>query len=123
MAEVHEIARAMGLVYLRHGKLLPTAAAKRLGDDPARWVKLLVEKLPCGQSDFERHAGCAALLAVGSDTGFDLWHELIPNTLVDMGWRKVVGDLELAPEPHSLTLSFLEILVRGLSHRSGNRAE
>lgn len=114
VAEVHELARELGLVYLRHGRLRPTSKAQQLGDDPASWLNHLSDKLPLGRTQFDRHAGWSSLLVAGTDIEFEEWKEYIANTLADIGWLQVSGGLQLAPAPYNPTLTLLEILVRGL---------
>lgn len=115
VAEIHELARTLGLVHPDNGRLLPTAEAQQLGKDPTAWEKYLAQKLPLGQNDLDRHAGWAALLIAGAGVEFEEWDQAIGEALADLGWRSTIGGgLIAAPRPYNPTSDLLEILVRGL---------
>lgn len=115
VAEVHELALALELVDRHHGKLLPTAEARELGEDPAAWEKYLAQKLPLGQNDLDRHAGWAALLVAGADIEFEEWNQAISGVLADLGWRSTIGGgFSEPPRPYNPTSNVLEMFVRGL---------
>jgi hypothetical protein len=68
VAEIRSTARALGLVSVRNGRLAPTAAAKRCGQDPQALWRHIVGRLPLGTKDAERQAGWMALAVIGSGT-------------------------------------------------------
>lgn len=115
VAEVHELARELGLVYVRKGILSPTFQARELADDPAAWSAFLSQKLPLGRSELDQSVGLATLLVAGSDIELEDWELAISDLLAALGWRTTMGGgMDLPPRPYNLTLDLLGIFVRGL---------
>lgn len=115
VAEVHELARELGLVYPRKGSLVPTSQARELGDQPENWNDFLAQQLPFGGNDLDQAAGWATLLVAGSDIDFEYWEPAISDLLAALGWRTTIGDgLSTPPRPYNSTLDLLGIFVRGL---------
>lgn len=115
VAEVHELARDLGLVYLRKGSLLPTSQACELEDNPESWNDFLAQQLPLGSNDLDQAAGWATLLVAGSDIEFEYWEPAISDLLAALGWRTTIGGgLTTPPRPYNPTLDLLGIFVRGL---------
>ena len=116
VAQVRHAARALGLVSLRKGRLSPTAAATRCGQDPQALVRHVVNRLPLGKKDGERHAGWLALAVVGSGAPAEAWEGEISDLLHGLGWRDGY-DRFSAPPGDSPTLDVLEHLAGSVGAR------
>ncbi len=115
VAELRALARSLGLVTVRKGRILPTQVSKRRADDPSALLNHIISRIPLGKSLAERHAGWAALVAVGSGLPAEFWHGEISEALSGLGWRSSGGSFA-APPAHSPTLHVLSLLA-GFSHR------
>lgn len=62
------VARALGPVSVRRGRLSPTATASRSRQDPLALWRHIVGRLPLGSKDLDRHAGGIALAVAASGT-------------------------------------------------------
>ena len=110
VAVVRNTARALGLVSVRTGRLSPTAAAIRCGQDPQALWRYIVGRLPLGTKDAERQAGWMALAVAGSGVPAQEWRSEISDLLFALGWRS--GSDRFSPPPaNSLTLEVLEQLA------------
>jgi len=110
VADIRTTARALGLVSVRKGRLTPTAAALRCGQDPLALWRHIVGRLPVGTKDAERQAGWMALAAAGSGVPAQEWRSEISDLLFALGWRS--GHDRFSPPPaNSATLSVLEQLA------------
>ena len=110
VADIRSTARALGLVTVRKGRLAPTAAAKRCGQDPQALWRHIVGRLPLGTKDAERQAGWMALAVVGSGVPAQEWRDEISDLLCALGWRS--GHDRFSPPPaNSATLDVLEQLA------------
>ena len=110
VAEIRETAQALGLVAKRKGQLSVTAAGRRGVDDPAALWHHIVSRLPLGRKELDRHAGWMALAVVGSGVPAERWNPSIRSLLGLLGWQTTYGNIISGPQPHSPTLSVLEIL-------------
>lgn len=110
VSAVRETARALGLVSVRKGRLIPTVAGVRARQDRRRLLQHIVGRLPLGTTDFDRHAGWMALAVAGSGVPAQLWREEIGDLLLDLGWR-IDRDSHSAPPASSPTLVVLEELA------------
>jgi hypothetical protein len=110
VAEVRNTARALGLVGVRKGRLVPTTVGTRCRQDPRALWAHIVDRLPLGKQDFDRHAGWLALAVAGSGTPAEDWGSEVSDLLRAVGWR-TEGDLYSRPPAHSPTLSVLEMLA------------
>lgn len=110
VADVRATARALGLVSVRKGRLSPTAAAIRCGQDPRGLWRHIVGRLPLGTRDVERQAGWMALAVVGSGVPAQEWRNEISDLLFALGWAS--GHDRFSPPPaNSATLDVLEQLA------------
>ncbi len=98
------------MVSIRKGRLSPTAAAIRCGQDPQALWRHIVGRLPLGTKDAERQAGWMALAVVGSGVPAQEWRSEISDLLFALGWRS--GHDRFSPPPaNSATLDVLEQLA------------
>ena len=110
VADIRTTARALGLVSVRKGRLSPTAAAMRCGQDPQALWRHIVGRLPLGTKDAERQAGWMALAVAGSGVPAQEWRSEISDLLFALGWRS--GHDRFSPPPaNSATLNVLEQLA------------
>jgi len=110
VSDIRMTARAIGLVSVRKGRLSPTAAAKRCGQDPQALWHHIVGRLPVGSQDAARHAGWMALAVAGSGVPAQEWRGEISGLLFALGWRS--GHDRFYPPPaNSPTLDVLEQLA------------
>lgn len=118
VADIRSTARALGLVSVRKGRLAPTAAAKRCGQDPQALWRHIVGRLPLGGKDAERQAGWMALAVAGSGTPSQEWRSEISDLLFAIGWRS--GHDRVSPPPaNSATLEVLRLLAGAARARWG----
>jgi Plasmid pRiA4b ORF-3-like protein len=110
VADIRTAARALGLVNVRKGRLTPTAAAIRCGQDPQALWRHIVGRLPLGTKDAERQAGWMALAVAGSGATAQEWRGEISDLLLALGWRSG-HDRFSAPPANSATLDVLEQLA------------
>lgn len=109
VADIRATARALGLVSVRKGRLSPTAAAIRCGNDPQALLRHIVGRLPLGK-DGERQAGWMALAVAGSGLPAQDWRGEISELLFALGWRS--GHDRFSPPPAtSATFDVLEQLA------------
>ena len=118
VADIRTTARALGLVSVRKGRLAPTAAAKRCGQDPQALWRHIVGRLPLGTKDAERQAGWMALAVAGSGVPAQEWRSEISDLLFALGWRN--GHDRFSPPPaNSATLNVLNQLAGAARARWG----
>lgn len=110
IARTREAARALGLVVVRNRRLTPTAVGRRCREDPRALWQHIVERLPLGKKDFDRHAGWMALSVVGSGVPAEEWRAEISDLLLALGWQ-YAGDPYSPPSAQSPTLAVLEDLA------------
>ncbi|MCK8675442.1 plasmid pRiA4b ORF-3 family protein [Rhodococcus sp. HM1] len=116
LARLRANARALGLVGVRHGRLTPTAVARRSRHRPVALWQHIVSRLPLGRTDFDRHAGWSTLAVVAAGIPAEHWHTEIGALLQGLGWRSE-GRAFLAPAAvANPTLDALELLA-GTTHR------
>ena len=106
VAGVRESARALGLVAVRKGRLVPTVAGVRVRQNPHALLKHIVARLPLGTKEFDRHAGWVALAVAGSGAPAEQWRDQIRELLLALGWR-TDRDRYSPPPAHSPTLDVL----------------
>lgn len=118
VAEIRTTARALGLVNVRKGRLAPTAAAKRCGQDPQSIWRHVVGRLPLGTKDAERQAGWMALAVAAGGVPADEWRSEVSDLLFALGWRS--GHDRFSPPPaSSQTLVVLGLLAGAARARWG----
>lgn len=110
VAAVRETARALGLLSVRKGRLMPTAAGVRTRQDPHVLLQHIVGRLPLGTKDFDRHAGWMALAVASSGVPAEHWREEVGELLLALGWR-TNRDRHSPPPAQSPTLVVLEELA------------
>jgi len=118
VAEIRRTARALGLVSVRKGRLLPTAAALRCAGDPQVLWRHVVGRLPLGTKDAERQSGWMALACVASGTATEVWRDEISELMFGLGWR-AGHDSYAMPTANSDTLDVLRILAGATRARWG----
>lgn len=115
VARLRSSARALGLVTVRKGKLLPTGAARTVRDDPLALWQHIVRRLPLGTSEFELHAGWMALAVAASGCPAEEWSDAIRTLLLDIGWRatgSTAADCFYAGSPTLDALEFVSGQLR-----------
>jgi hypothetical protein len=118
VAGVRDAAKALGLVAVRHGRLSPTAAGRRVrGDADALW-RHIVGRLPLGTKEFGRQAGWMALAVVGSGVPAEEWRGEISELLSALGWR-IDRNSDALPPAHGPTLDVLDELAGAARTRWG----
>ena len=110
VAQLRAVARTVGLVSVRKGRITPTQAARRCAGDPAALLDHIVGRLPVGSSDAERHAGWAALAVAGRETPAELWEQETSGLIFELGWRDG-RDGYSPPDAGSPTLTVLSVLA------------
>lgn len=110
VAKLRAVARALGLVAVRKGRIAPTQAARRCAGDPEALLRHIIGRLPLGKSTAERHAGWAALVVAGSEAPAALWDIGVSEIMAGLGWRSSV-DYVAPPPSDSLTLDVLKLLA------------
>lgn len=87
---LRESAVGLGLLRKQHGKLLPTATARRLAGNPRALFTHVRERLPLGRRDCEKDAGLIILLirAGGGDPGEQRGRG--GEALESLGWQSNV---------------------------------
>ncbi len=116
VAAVRDMARTLGLVSVRKGRLSPTAAATRCQDPQALW-RHVVGRLPLGTKDAERQAGWMALAVAGSGVPAEDWRSEISELMFALGWRSGRDRLS-PPSADSATLDVLDHLAGAARVRS-----
>ncbi|NHN56184.1 plasmid pRiA4b ORF-3 family protein [Calidifontibacter sp. DB0510] len=110
VSAIREAARSVGLISVRKGRLAPTAAAKRCGQDPIALWQHIVSRLPLGTKPVHRQAGWLALAVVGSGAPAEEWDSQISDLMAAVGWR-VADNPGVRPPADSETLDLLEQLA------------
>jgi hypothetical protein len=89
--ELRESAQRFGLVRKHKGRLLTTAAGRKVADDPLALWWYLADRLPHARSEPQRHAGVAFLLLVAAGRARD--DALLADALAICGWvDRATGD-------------------------------
>lgn len=87
LAMFRKAAQQVGLLHVSRGRLMPTVAGIRNGDDAMSLWRHVAERLPVGRGDLKRDIGWFTLLALAGGVDrhdiFDVVHELC----VDSGWQ------------------------------------
>ena len=110
VAGVRESARALGLVAVRKGRLIPTAVGTRFLQNPKALWQHIVGRLPLGTKDFDRQAGWLALAVAGSGLPAESWRDEIGDLLLALGWQ-TEHDPYSRPPADSPTLDVLDQLA------------
>lgn len=106
VAAIRDVARALGLVFVRDGHLRPSRAGIQGRRDPQRLVRHIVGRLPLGTKDWERQSGWMALAVAASGTPIEQWRGEISDLLLALGWR-TSNDPYAPPAANSVTLDVL----------------
>ncbi len=109
VAVLRETARSLGLVSVRKGRLAPTAAARRLRDDPQALLAHIISRLPLGKDQFDRHAGWMTLAVAATEAPDGDWPEEVGTLLALIGWR-LEGNPMLMPSAECPTSDVLQVL-------------
>lgn len=110
VADLRATARALGLVSVRKGRIVPTRAASKHGDDPQAILRHIADRLPLGNSTLEEQSGWLALAVVARDTPAHQWEQSIGELLFGVGWRDGDDPLRL-PTAESPTFDALRLLA------------
>ncbi|MGB8379636.1 MAG: plasmid pRiA4b ORF-3 family protein [Dermatophilaceae bacterium] len=100
VAELREQAQAFGLIRKAKGRLLPTARARAMRDDPVALLEHILGRLTSTRGDFERLATLLTLLAVsagvrlGRSWGEGEVADEVCRVLASAGWRRDKGPIE-----------------------------
>ena len=113
IAHLRTTARALGLVTVRKGRLLPTRVGRACAHRPVDLWNHVLSRLPLGRGEFERSAGWFALLAAASGQPAEDWWGATSDLLAEAGWVAPRGQ---RPSAHSPTLQVLDVLAAGLRH-------
>ncbi len=118
VAQMRELARSLGLVSVRKGRLAPTTAAKRCDSDPHALLRHIAGRLPLGTKDFDRHAGWMTLAVAAGGTPAGEWHSEVAELLHALGWSS--GRDRFSPPPAgNPTLDVLELVAGAARARRG----
>lgn len=109
VARLRESARALGLVNVRKGRLLPTAIGRRHREQPVKLWRHVVSRLPLGRTDFQRDAGWVALTVAASGLPTEEWTREMRSVLGSLGWRVPGYSADVLPVGNP-TLTVLELL-------------
>lgn len=88
---LRESAIALGLLRKQHGRLLPTAAGKRLAGNPSEMFAHIRGRLPLGRRDFEQDAGLLALLYAAVGKSLLMQDDEAADLFSMLGWRAADG--------------------------------
>jgi len=86
VADLRSAATAIGLLRKAKGALTPTAATRKIGDDPAALAAHLTSRLPVGKGDVERESGWFALLGIAGGLAEDELRDFVAQLLTARGW-------------------------------------
>nr|WP_235939527.1 plasmid pRiA4b ORF-3 family protein [Occultella kanbiaonis] len=118
VAQLRASARALGLVSVRNGRLVPTAAVRRLRDRPLGLWRHVVSRLPLGKSEFDHDAGWLTLAVVGSGVPVENWDAEVSRPLSGLGWRHYAGPYEPVIGSDNPTVVALDLFAGRLRHRT-----
>lgn len=82
---------SLGLLRKQHGKLLPTASAKRMVDDPRKLFAHIRGRLPLGRHESDRDAGLLALLFTAAGQEFYAARHEAAGVYGSLGWTSPVS--------------------------------
>ena len=82
---------SLGLLRKQHGKLLPTASAKRMVDDPRKLFAHIRGRLPLGRHESDRDAGLLALLFTAAGQEFYAARHEAAGVYGSIGWTSPVS--------------------------------
>ncbi|WP_337061711.1 plasmid pRiA4b ORF-3 family protein [Kineococcus sp. G2] len=87
-----------GLLRKNRGRLLLTAAAKKVRHDPLALLRHLADRLPAGSAEYERVAGLVLLLGVAAGRPVHAQRDvaLAVEVLHELGWARTDGPLRSA---------------------------
>ena len=88
---LRESAVSLGLLRKQHGKLLPTASAKRMVDDPRKLFAHIRGRLPLGRHESDRDAGLLALLFTAAGQEFYAARHEAAGVYGSLGWTSPVS--------------------------------
>ncbi len=92
---LRELAQDLGLLRKAKGRLLPTAIARRVGDDPVALLRHVAARLPRGKRPDEQQAGWAVLLATAAREERDALGRHLVEILTGLGWTTRTGHLDV----------------------------
>lgn len=122
VANLRATAKALGLVAVRKGHLTPTKSARVLARDSQRLLHHIVDRLPLGRTDADRHAGWVSLAVIGSETPAHARRKRISELMFDLGWRDGRDGIGLPPAWNP-TLDVLRVLSgEPYTRQSGHRS-
>lgn len=87
VAQLRATARALGLVSVRKGVLVPTGVARRNRARPLELLRHVATRLPLGRTDFDRQAGWMTLAVAATGAPSQDWDDEIRILLLSLGWR------------------------------------
>ena len=100
VAELREQARTFGLIRKAKGRLLPTARARAMRDEPGALLEHILGRLTTQRGEFERLATLLTLLAVsggvrlGRSWGEGEVADEVCRVVASAGWRRDTGPIE-----------------------------
>jgi hypothetical protein len=119
VAHLRATAKALGLVSVRKGRIAPTKTARALAHDPQRMLHHIVDRMPLGRTDADRHAGWVSLAVIGGEVPAHARRERISELMFDLGWRDGRDRIGLPPAENP-TLDVLRVLTgEPYSRKSG----
>lgn len=92
---LREQAQELGLLRKAKGRLSPTAAGRRLADDPVGLLKHVAHRLPLGRREDEQQAGWLLLMATAAGERREAADGHVDAVMTALGWRWE-GDSRLA---------------------------
>lgn len=113
LLDLREATTSLGLLRKQHGKLLPTASAKRLVGDPRKLFTHIRDRLPLGRRDSQQDAGVLALLYAAQGKDFYTHSEEAGAVLGSLGWSSYESMGTIAWHESTATRDVLDHLAGG----------
>ena len=92
LATFRKVVQQAGLLHTSRGRLMPTTAGMRFGDDPHGLWMHLAGRLPVGRGELKKDVGWFALLAMAGGVTHGRLYDAVHQLCVDAGWVDEHGD-------------------------------
>jgi hypothetical protein len=119
--DLRSSARQLGLLRVYRGRLLPTAAGRRLTEDSAGLLGHITRRLPLGAGEAEQQAGVLWLLAVAAGRSDAL--QVVGRGLAALGWVDRVTRRPVDPTDVTLLVHPTRMVFERLGLTGRRRSE